>query len=123
MLVIRPEQYEALAAARREDFVRVAMDELRGRFAQAAALDVGALRGLVEDGLAAAADYGLYADEEIMPFLGCRVVYGEDFPLGEPDDWAREILDDDGLDADEKAAQLDAQLAALEHLTGEGGDA
>ena len=62
------------------DFVRVAMDELRGRFAQAAALDVGALRGLVEDGLAAAEDYGLYADEEIMPFLGCRVVYGARYP-------------------------------------------
>jgi hypothetical protein len=51
------------------------------------------------------------------------VVSGGEFPLGDNDDWARELLDDDGLDSDAKALQLDAQLAAVEHLTDDTGDA
>ncbi len=117
MFVIREAQFDALAAARREDFVRCMMDALRERFEVAAAMEAAALRELVVDGTAAAEGYGLYADDEIEPFLGCRVVYGGEFPLGDDDDWAREVLDDDGLDSDQKALQLDAQLAAVAHLT------
>lgn len=122
VFVIRAAQFDALAAARREDFVRVMMDALRARFEAAEAMGADALRALVEEGTAAAEGYGLYADDEIEPFLGCRVVYGGEFPLGEDDDWARELLDDDALDADDKARQLDAQLEALAHLTDDEGD-
>ncbi len=48
------------------------------------------------------------------PFLGCRVVYGPEFPVGDDDDWAREILDDPSLDADDKALRLEAQLELLD---------
>lgn len=93
------------------------MDALRARFEAVEGMDAAALRALVEEGIAAAEGYGLYADDEIEPFLGCRVVYGEAFPFGSDDDWARELLDDDTLDADDKARLLDAQLEALTHLT------
>lgn len=122
MFVIRSAQFEALAAARREEFVRDMMDALRARFEVAREMEAAVLRALVEGGIAAAEGYGLYADDEIEPFLGCRVVYGEAFPFNDDDDWAREILDDDNLDADDKARLLDAQLEALTHLTDDTGD-
>ncbi len=114
MFVIREAQFDALGAARREDFVRTMMDSLRDRYAVAAEMTAAALRELVDDGITAAESYGLFADVDIAPFLGCRVVYGPEFPVGDDDDWAREILDDPSLDADDKALRLEAQLELLD---------
>jgi hypothetical protein len=60
VFVIREAQFDALAAARREDFVRCMMDALRARFDVAAAMEAAELRELVVDGTAAAEGYGLY---------------------------------------------------------------
>lgn len=113
MFVIREAQFDALGDARREDFVRAMMDRLRGLYDAVAAMDAATLRALVEEGTAAAESYGLLGDDDIPPFLECRVVYGPEFPLGDDDDWAREVLEDDGLDGDEKAHHLAGQLAML----------
>lgn len=123
MFVIREAQFEALAEARREDFVRRMMDVLRERHEAAAAMEAGRLRALVVDGMAAAETFGLHGDEDVEPFLHCRVIYGEEFPDGDDDDWAREVLEDEGIDADDKALRLEAQVAMLEHLAnGEDGE-
>ncbi len=114
MFVIREAQFEALADARREEFVRDMMDMLRERREAAAAMEAGALRELVVEGAAAAEGYGLFADDDIAPFLECRVLYGPTFPAGDDDDWAREVLDDAALDADDKALRLAAQVALLD---------
>ncbi|MFO0648647.1 MAG: hypothetical protein U0326_20565 [Polyangiales bacterium] len=113
MFVIREAQFEALAAARREDFVREMMDHLRASYDAAFEMSAGDLRALVIEGTAAAEGYSLFADADIRPFLECRVVYGPMFPAGDDDDWAREILDDPALDADDKALRLEAQLELL----------
>lgn len=113
MFVIRDAQFAALADARREDFVREMMDRLRDLHDEAAAMEAGALRALVVEGTAAAEGYSLFADDDIAPFLSCRVLYGPEFPAGDDDDWAREILDDTNLDADDKALRLEAQVALL----------
>jgi hypothetical protein len=77
-------------------------------------MEAGALRALVVEGTTAAEDYGLYADDDIAPFLECRVLYGPEFPAGDDDEWAREALDDGALDAEDKALCLAAQVALLD---------
>jgi hypothetical protein len=114
VFVIRSAQFDALALARNEDFVRTTMDHLRVRFEVCENAEAGALRQLVVQGTDSAATYGLYAD--IVPFLECRVVYGEMFPDGEDDDWAREILEAENLDAEDKALRLSADMSRLEYL-------
>lgn len=116
MFVIREAQFDALGDARRDDFVRTQMDRLRGLYDVAAAMDAAALRALVEEGTAAAESYGLLGDEDIAPFLECRVVYGPEFPLDDDDDWAREVLEAEHLDGDDKAHHLAGQLAMLAQL-------
>jgi hypothetical protein len=116
VFVIRSTQFDALALARNEDFVRTTMDHLRVRFEVCENAEAGALRQLVVQGTDSAATYGLYAEEDIVPFLECRVVYGEMFPDGEDDDWAREILEAENLDAEDKALRLSADMSRLEYL-------
>jgi hypothetical protein len=114
VFLIREAQFAALAAARREDFVREMMDLLRDRFDVAVAMEAAELRALVIEGTDAAEGYGLFADDDIAPFLLCRVVYGPEFPAGDDDEWAREILDDPALDADDKALRLEAQIELVD---------
>lgn len=110
MFVIREAQFEALGDARREDFIRSTMDHLRARHDAAVAMDAGALRQVVTEGMDAAESYGLHAEGDIVPFVECRLLYGPEFPAGDDDDWAREVLDDPNLDADDKALHLAAQV-------------
>jgi hypothetical protein len=107
---IREAQFDALADARREDFTRRTMDLLWERHDAAASLDAAALRAVVSEGIDAGASYGLFADDDLVPFIECRLLYGPEFPLRDDDAWAREILDDPDFDADDKALRLEGQV-------------
>lgn len=116
VFVIREAQFEALSLARQEDFELRMVDLLRDKYEAARAADEAALRHLVVEAQAAAEGYGLFAEEDIEPFVECRAVYGPEFPSGDDDEWAREVLDDASLDADDKSYRLAAQIAMLDQL-------
>jgi hypothetical protein len=114
MLLIRASQMEAMAASRQEEFVLDAMASLRERHEAARAAPDDELRRRVVLGQGAAERYGLEGERHVLAFLDYRMVYGDGFPDGEDDSWARAILEDATVDDDDKLHALDTEHAYLQ---------
>lgn len=114
MLVIRASQMEAMAASRQAEFVLGAMESLRERHEVARAADDDELRRRVVRGQETAERYGLEGERHVLAFLDYRMTYGDGFPEGEDDAWARAILEDATVDADDKLHALDTEHAYLQ---------
>lgn len=107
MLVIRDAQMQVL----REQGSRRSVDRLaqalRGTCpAESATLTDDELRREVTEGVAHAEAYGLESEDDLMPFLECRLAYGPAFEDRPELAWMGAVLRDKGLFPGEKADLL-----------------
>ncbi len=113
MFTIRERHHQALAFAKREDFVRRAARSLRERFEPARQAADPALHPWIDQGIDDAERYGLYAESEVQTLLDYRMVFGETFPEMEDTAWALAILSDERMAAPDKLRRLDEQFARM----------
>jgi len=98
MLLIRAAQLEALKA----DAVRRFIDELAADVSANSPVPAGALgseatRGLVREGVARAARYGITSRRGVGDFVRMMLSFGRDFDASPENSWAATVLNDPKL--------------------------
>lgn len=68
------------------------------------------LQSLIRSGIEKAAEYEIYAEDDVQCFIDCLIIFGEDFDTNSCLAWSAAILGDKGIAGDEKARQLRKQL-------------
>jgi hypothetical protein len=107
MLIIRPEQWQALQAARERELVDRACEHLATIYpARTDALGAAALATLATDGIAAARRRGAVVESALFDYLECVLIFGRDFAYEPRHGWARRVLHDSRASASEQMAQL-----------------
>ena len=107
MLVIRKEQWEALAAASDQAFHRRAVNWLSVLYPhQFSQTDSHELDQIVIHGIENARGYGLESEEEILFFLELVAEYGSDFEHRVEHHRALALLEDDELESSDKVLAL-----------------
>jgi hypothetical protein len=108
MLSISGAQYEQLGKGPKQRFVHGLIDRLRREHPQQTApMSDAQLVQLVDTAILHGGHYGLRSETHVGYYAGTMLRHGADFDVDPAKPWAGDILDDDGLDPDEKVARLD----------------
>lgn len=95
MLIIRKEQFEALAAAHRDHFVEEMCRHLRDHLpGQVAGVEDAVLRHRVSQAVGRAAGYGLTSRRDCCRYLNVAALYGWEFDRAPENAWMRRYLED-----------------------------
>ncbi len=113
MLVIRPEQVDALVTDRQERFVHEMMRYLRSAFpARLDEYTAPELQDLVWRGLRRAIGYGLESRTAAAKFIELTVAVAPDFDTSPDGEWLLPVLEDTEMPGDERAEYVYQQLRA-----------
>ena len=72
-------------------------------------------RAFVEEAIDKAASYEIVAEEDVCRFIDILQELGPDFPEGIP--WAKELINDEDLDAAFRIDAIEERAAAVEEVT------
>jgi hypothetical protein len=111
VLVLRPDQMDALAAPHRERFVRKTLENLARVFPGDSRLaDEASVRALIDDAWARAAGYGLARERELALFIYLVFEHGPGFERQAGCRWMQSILTNGALDGPMKMDLIYARL-------------
>lgn len=111
MLVLRPDQMDALAAPHRERFVRKTLDNLARVFPGDPRLaGEAAVRALIDDAWARAAGYGIARERELALFIYLVFEHGPGFEKQAERRWMEAILTNAALNGAMKMDLIYARL-------------
>jgi len=115
MLVIRPEQMEALNAGCLEQYRQRVVERLHREYSDpdAQASDEE-LHDFVCRGMEQAGSYGIDGEDDMEAFIVFLFVHGERFDDDPDFAWARSILDDDEIDGTAKMEAIEEREALME---------
>jgi len=109
---MRPETMDALTAAAiarsREKIVAALRQSLPDETSKCTAAQ---LHALCDRGITRAAEYGLDTEHSVYVYVAAMLLYGEDFDTNRRSAWSREILTDNGVDADVKVQAIQLHIA------------
>ncbi len=107
MLVIRQEQWAALAEPGKQRYEQKLVDYLcESRPAIAERLGDEGLRQLVGRAIASSASYGIDSERDVALYLGLTLALGDDFDRSEKTPWAQPILNDQRSDGSTRMKRL-----------------
>jgi hypothetical protein len=107
VLVIRKEQWDSMEGSLHLSFEERAMAELRSTYPKRLQnVEDEELREDVRVGRSRAQEFGITDDGFVMQFLEFIVEYGRGFAETEETTWAREILENEYYDEEEKLSRL-----------------
>jgi hypothetical protein len=107
-MIIRDEQKQVLSEYVLDRFVHDAADKLRQSFPDKTAnMEDPELASFVRKGIDQAYGYDIRDQENVLRYLTCLMIYGEEFGLNSDTQWAGQILQRKNINAATKMDLID----------------
>jgi len=115
MFQIRPQQYDALGSASRDQFEDQLVVELEDEHPEVVGpMPEADLRARVREAVDRALGYDIRAETDVAAFVGFTFEFGAHFETTEEHRWARDVLVDPQLDGHRKVEMVRDRLEEFE---------